>query len=155
MAFGFFHNVFKYAASAFAKAKLPFVEAVRVFKEFKVAPDKLTYYRIWKESRVFAKKRPFVEKWPDTMILTSQSITKTHALLTNRFQYIVETAIKSSDKPVYRVETMSLLSDIPLSKWEVYRHLASDIIESEQRSKYGKIEFLNMEVIGVRRTTFL
>ena len=115
----------------------------------------MTAYRQYKESKVFARLKPFYKDLLFGMTFDKRYVTPTQHRLKGKFHYIFDVSMGTEKIPGIQHEMFSFLSDTNLTKGQAQAEMYRLIEEKEALEKYGKIQFLTVSLSGVRQSRWI
>lgn len=153
--FGGFSNVFRKAVSTFAFKGKTFTETWDYTKKLPWVTSPIKAYRHYKESKTFHRLKPFYDKLPGELSFGTTMITPTQQRLKNRYQYIFDVELATSRIAGIQHQTFSFMADRRMTKEEVSEWMQQAIEDKEALEKYGRIQFMEVNLIGVRQSRWI
>lgn len=156
MAFGFFHNIFEQASSAFRKAGKSAFEAGKFLRSYITDREKAeTFIRRNREARVFYRAEPFIKQMPYSVKPTQAMFTPTSLMLGEKHQYLFRVKFRYTDRPLDEKQFVSFVTNEELTKREAEHRMGNILLKMRDGEKYPNLQSIEMELRGTRSTMWL
>lgn len=156
MAFGFFHNLYEQAASAFSKAGRPFREAAAYVRRFVPTKEQaVTFVRRHRENVMFKRAEPFVAEMPRDVKPTEAMFTPTSLMLKAKHQYLFNVKFRFTDRPLNEYKYLSFVTNDVLTKAEAEQRMGAILLAERSKEKYAHLRSIEMALRGTRTTPWL
>lgn len=153
--FGKFGNVFRKVTSVFAKTGKSWTNTWSSIKKLPWTTHPLQAYRSYSETKIAERLKPFWKASGPGTIPTPQTIVTTQVRLRERLQYLFQVTIRTTKDPLGSTQIFSLMEPYEISKLSAERRMEQILRGMYDRTKYGKITEMSVNLEEVRQSRWI